>query len=475
MSDDKEKRDIGDDDDDDDDDVVNDSTDNDSETDVIEEGHAFPIVSIGKDERNPSIDEGNDPTGRRQECENPSNGPKSGRSGTATEEEECEINDEDESDDTTKITVSVVTWNLAEGSPSEEEASFIRRFRKPHRSQGSQHFGSDIVLIAGQETEDIKPRRAEGRRSRELRRIMIKMLGREYVPVAIHSLGGVQLGVCVRRAILNEVESVRVTDVACGIGNVFHNKGAIGAFIQMKARSGPINIDSSKPRSKSVKLLFVAAHMAAHVKNIEARNEDFWRIASEIESQAHPRFLPPRRGANELNAAEGSGGTYLLDSMDHIFFAGDLNYRIDLPREMTEHTLLQLTKAVNNHAEEDADKIRLSLLRHDQLCRVIAEGRAFPGFAEGKITFAPTFKFDKGTKSYDTSHKQRIPAWTDRILFKPFGVRVLEYQSEADAVHSDHRPVWGTFLVDIGGKEIEGRKTKKKKNRKRSGRKAEDR
>eukprot|EP00957_Ditylum_brightwellii_P057411 4353111-Ditylum_brightwellii.AAC.1 len=59
------------------------------------------------------------------------------------------------------------------------------------------------------------------------------------------------------------------------------------------------------------------------------------------------------------------------------------------------------------------DQLRLNLLRYDQLLKTISEGRAFPNFAEGKITFPPTFKFDKGTPSYDTSHKQRIPAWTD--------------------------------------------------------------
>jgi hypothetical protein len=66
----------------------------------------------------------------------------------------------------------------------------------------------------------------------------------------------------------------------------------------------------------------------------------------------------------------------------------------------------------------------LSLLLHDQLRQVLAQGAALPGLAEGRITFMPTFKFDKDTTDYDTSHKQRIPAWTDRVLFKPFRTRV---------------------------------------------------
>ena len=56
------------------------------------------------------------------------------------------------------------------------------------------------------------------------------------------------------------------------------------------------------------------------------------------------------------------------------------------------------------------DKRFAELMYHVQLRATMCESRAFPGFAEGKIGFAPTFKFDKETDSHDTSHKQRIPA-----------------------------------------------------------------
>ena len=122
---------------------------------------------------------------------------------------------ESSEDDPSDIKVSVVTWNLAEESPSEEDAAFFRKFRKAK---------SELVLISGQECENIKPRRTEGRRSRELRRLMIKMLGKQYVPVALHLLGGIQFGLFVRKSFLKEIEYVGIADVTCGIGNVFHNK-----------------------------------------------------------------------------------------------------------------------------------------------------------------------------------------------------------------------------------------------------------
>ncbi|GAX15477.1 inositol polyphosphate 5-phosphatase INPP5B/F [Fistulifera solaris] len=334
-------------------------------------------------------------------------------------------------DDPSDLTCSIVTWNLAEESPSEEEAAFLKQFR-----------GNDIVLISGQECENIKPRRAEGRRSREFRRLMIKYLGSDYVPVALHMLGGIQFGLFCKRSMLKDVQLVSVADVTCGIGNVFHNKGAIAAFVTLQ----------NKSNAQSLRLLFVTAHMAAHVKNTEARNSDFWRIVSELEEQVPAQFLAPR--APEVECT----GEYLLNSVDRIFFCGDLNYRIDLPREIVEHTV----RKERENGKLDSTALQ-KLLRHDQLKAVMAEGLAFPGFAEGKISFEPTFKYDKGTQDFDTSPKQRIPAWTDRVLFKPKGTRVTAYDSVPRASHSDHRPVFASFRVSRTTSEFKPRRRKRKR------------
>jgi len=191
------------------------------------------------------------------------------------------------------MTISIVTWNLAEDSPAEEEAHFFRQFR-----------GSDLVLISGQECENIKPRRSEGHRSREYRRLMVKMLGKRYIPLGMHMLGGIQFGLFCKRSVLDKIEFVNIADVTCGIGNVFHNKGAIAAFVQVKASKDSSVKDDTKPRSKSLRMLFITAHMAAHVKNSEARDADFWRIVQELEAQAPPRFLTAMNPAAQAKAVE---------------------------------------------------------------------------------------------------------------------------------------------------------------------------
>lgn len=39
-------------------------------------------------------------------------------------------------------------------------------------------------------------------------------------------------------------------------------------------------------------------------------------------------------------------------------------------------------------------------------------------YSEGELNFNPTYKYDDLSDVYDTSKKQRNPAWCDRILYQ---------------------------------------------------------
>ncbi|NXD27560.1 INP5K phosphatase, partial [Spelaeornis formosus] len=89
-------------------------------------------------------------------------------------------------------------------------------------------------------------------------------------------------------------------------------------------------------------------------------------------------------------------------------------------------------------------------------------------FREGPLHFQPTYKFDLNSEVYDTSEKKRKPAWTDRILWKVknlsesaskegkipeeenlISVTLNSYVSHMNYGISDHKPVTGTFMLEM--------------------------
>ena len=52
-----------------------------------------------------------------------------------------------------------------------------------------------------------------------------------------------------------------------------------------------------------------------------------------------------------------------------------------------------------------------TLWKYDQLIAQKTNNKAFDPFEEAPLNFPPSYKFDKGTSRYDTSEKQRVPAW----------------------------------------------------------------
>jgi len=72
---------------------------------------------------------------------------------------------------------------------------------------------------------------------------------------------------------------------------------------------------------------------------------------------------------------------------------------------------------------------------------------------EGKIRFAPTYKYEVGSYVFDQSKKKRAPSWTDRVLYKcnkgEDTIVQISYDSNNLVTLSDHRPVFSQFLVTL--------------------------
>uniref|UniRef100_A0A2C9LE96 Inositol polyphosphate-related phosphatase domain-containing protein n=1 Tax=Biomphalaria glabrata TaxID=6526 RepID=A0A2C9LE96_BIOGL len=135
-----------------------------------------------------------------------------------------------------------------------------------------------------------------------------------------------------------------------------------------------------------------------------------------------------------------------ISEHDIVFWIGDLNYRIDLPID-----------TVKSYIKKGAHK---KLILEDQLYRQLqANSEIFRGFEEGFPNFDPTYKFDSGTDNYDSSEKNRVPAYCDRILWRGPGVKQLRYDSHPQLKISDHKPV--SSLFDVGIRVLDDKRFKR--------------
>ncbi|XP_066475173.1 synaptojanin-1 isoform X2 [Tiliqua scincoides] len=247
----------------------------------------------------------------------------------------------------------------------------------------------------------------------------------KYVLLASEQLVGVCLFVFIRPQHAPFIRDVAVDTVKTGMGGATGNKGAVAIRMLFHTSS----------------LCFVCSHFAAGQSQVKERNEDFVEICRKLS-------FPMGR---------------MLFSHDYVFWCGDFNYRIDLPNEEVKELIRQ----------QNWD----ALIAGDQLVNQKNSGQIFRGFLEGKVAFAPTYKYDLFSDDYDTSEKCRTPAWTDRVLWKrrkwPFdrsaedmdllnssfydeskllytwNPGTLLYYGRAELKTSDHRPVVALIDIDI--------------------------
>ncbi|XP_050699164.1 phosphatidylinositol polyphosphate 5-phosphatase type IV-like isoform X7 [Eriocheir sinensis] len=174
------------------------------------------------------------------------------------------------------------------------------------------------------------------------------------------------------------------------------------------------------------RILFINSHLTAHEEKQAYRIQNFKSISRSLDI---PRLLPVKFKHKDVT-----------HRYDCVFWLGDLNFRLAVNRDHVFERLKQGGPDTYQH-----------LLQWDQLSQARQKGEAFSEFEEGSISFPPTFKYDPGTDHYDTSSKQRVPSYTDRILFKSKrgDITCSTYDYCPLFRTSDHKPVMGTYTCKI--------------------------
>jgi inositol polyphosphate 5-phosphatase INPP5B/F len=248
-----------------------------------------------------------------------------------------------------------------------------------------------------------------------------------YTLLAQKSMVGLLICVFVKTQHKPRVKYLSATSVGVGVMGMMGNKGGVSIRLQF--------YDST--------LCFVCSHLAAHRENVVGRNADFQNVYSktsfEIGEEAIREVI---RSGSLSHWAIGSSSVGIPDH-DIVFWLGDLNYRID--ESLSTETVLKL-------AEKNGGIAQLEPL--DQLNMERAAGRVLRNFQEGRLTFAPTYKYQPGTHMYDQRPEKKIraPAWCDRILWsaqEAKHVQQLTYNRSEMPNISDHKPVYSTLRVTI--------------------------
>ncbi|KAF2279934.1 DNase I-like protein [Westerdykella ornata] len=338
-----------------------------------------------------------------------------------------------------EISATVMTWNAGAAKPKalrhdNQDENFFRDLLQPQDP-------SDVLVFGFQELVDLEDKKVTAKSffkkkkknatsphehmSHQYRawRDYLQRIISEYLPseryTLLHTAELVGLFTCifVKDSEMSRIRDVSAAQVKLGMGGLHGNKGALIVRFFMD--------DSS--------VCFINCHLAAGQTQTMHRNND---VATIMEASA----LPPNRSPSDCAAffVGGGDGSMILDH-EICILNGDLNYRIDA---MPRNTVIDAVNQGNLKKLLERDQLLVSKKRNP--------GFRLRAFHEAPITFAPTYKYDVGTDTYDTSEKKRSPAWCDRLLYRGVGrIKQIDYRRHDGVRVSDHRPVSGRFKIRV--------------------------
>nr|XP_015223287.1 PREDICTED: inositol polyphosphate 5-phosphatase K isoform X2 [Lepisosteus oculatus] len=334
----------------------------------------------------------------------------------------------------------MVTWNVGTAAPPSDVSSLLELdSEKP----------ADLFVIGLQEVNSrllnfINDMTFEDPWSRLL---MDTLAPLGYVKLISIRMQGLLLLLFAKQAHITFIRDIQASYTRTGIYGYWGNKGGVSVRMSFYGHL----------------ICFLNCHLMAHMENASQRVDEIEHI---LETHAFDTDNVP-------------------NILDHkvVFWFGDLNFRI------ADHGMHFMREAINNK--------RFHLLwEKDQLNMAKKKEAFLREFQEGPLRFKPTYKYDLHSETYDTREqktwlgfngKKRKPAWTDRILWRvmssdqdaaeeaetnvkgeeqeeewkgeeqtqvkelvsPVKVTLDSYTSHMSYGISDHKPVTGTFILEL--------------------------
>uniref|UniRef100_A0AAQ5X044 phosphatidylinositol-3,4,5-trisphosphate 5-phosphatase n=1 Tax=Amphiprion ocellaris TaxID=80972 RepID=A0AAQ5X044_AMPOC len=306
------------------------------------------------------------------------------------------------------VSVFVGTWNMGSSPPPRSLQTWVTCCGLGHTpDESTALLPHDIYALGTQENPQ-----GEREWTEHIKATLRSYTHTDFKQVAVQSLWNMRLAVFVKPEHESRISHVSTASVKTGLGNTLGNKGAVGISFLFNGTS----------------FGFVNCHLTSGSEKVLRRNQNFVDIL---------RLLS--LGDKQLGAFD------ISLRFTHLFWCGDLNYRLDLDVQ-------DILKHVSKREFEE-------LMCADQLTRERHKRKAFLNFKEEKIAFPPTYRYERGSRDcylwqkYKTSGvRVNVPSWCDRILWKSYPVTHIictAYGCTDDIFTSDHSPVFATFQVGV--------------------------
>uniref|UniRef100_A0A4W3IR23 phosphatidylinositol-3,4,5-trisphosphate 5-phosphatase n=1 Tax=Callorhinchus milii TaxID=7868 RepID=A0A4W3IR23_CALMI len=308
------------------------------------------------------------------------------------------------------ITLFIGTWNMGDASPpSNIKAWFQSLGQGKTRDETAVYIPYDMYVVGTQEDQQGDKEWVE-----ILKATLKDITSIDFKHVVTQTLWNIRIVIFAKPEHENRISHVSTNSVKTGIANALGNKGAVGVSLMFNGTS----------------FGFVNSHLTSGAPKKLRRNQNYINIL---------RLLT--LGDKRLNPFD------ITNRFTHLFWLGDLNYRVDFPASEAENIIQKIKQ--QQYQE---------LLVKDQLTLEKNDGKIFLQF-QLEMSGTLYYKivrliviFWMLIFIFSLQIKFNLPSWCDRVLWKSYPmvhVMCQSYGCTNDIMTSDHSPVFATYEVGV--------------------------